>query len=60
VVAATRAEGLSAEEYIRESILNPNNYIVEGYPENVMPQTFGDTLDDQQLEDLTEFLLAQD
>ena len=60
VVAATRVEGLSAEEYIRESILNPNNYIVEGYPENVMPQTFGDTLDDQQLDDLTEFLLAQD
>ena len=60
VVAATRIEGVSASEYMLESILFPNAFIVDGYPENVMLQTFADSLDDQQLEDLTEFLLAQE
>jgi mono/diheme cytochrome c family protein len=58
-VAETRIEGVSADDYLVESILFPNAYIVEGYPENVMLQTFGENLTDQQLEDLITFLLAQ-
>lgn len=58
--AATRVEGLSAEEYIRQSILTPSAYLVEGYPDNVMPQTFGDLLSDEQLNDLIAFLLTLD
>lgn len=30
------------EDYIRESILEPNALIVEGYPAGVMPQNYGD------------------
>ncbi len=30
------------EEYLRNSILNSNDYIVEGYQANVMPQNFGE------------------
>lgn len=60
LIAATRIEGLSAAEYIRESILIPNSYIVEGYPENVMPDTFGETLGEQQIDDLETFLLDQE
>ena len=30
--AATRVEGESAEEYIRNSILHPSDYVVEGFP----------------------------
>lgn len=59
-VAATRIDGKTAEEYIRESVLSPNNYVVEGFPENVMPQTFGDTLSQQELDDLVAFLLAHE
>jgi len=59
-VAGTRIEDFSAEDYIRESILFPNAYIVERYPQDVMPKTFGETLEEQALDDLVAFLLAQD
>jgi cytochrome c oxidase subunit 2 len=57
--AETRVEGQSAEEYIRQSILMPNEHIVEGFPQNVMPQNFGELLSQDQLNDLVSFLLAQ-
>lgn len=62
--AATRVDGLSTEDYIRQSIINPNAYIVPECPtgaclENVMPQTFGDTLSEQQLNDLVAFLASK-
>lgn len=59
-IAATRQDGVSAEDYIRESILNPNNFVVDGYPSNVMPQNYGDQFSSRELDDLVEFLLAQD
>lgn len=31
------------EDYIRESILNPNSHVVEGFNPNIMPATFADT-----------------
>ena len=34
--AGDRVPGLSAEEYLRESIVDPAAYIVEGYPD-IMP-----------------------
>jgi mono/diheme cytochrome c family protein len=58
--AATRIEGISAEEYLRQSILNPNAFVVEGYPEGVMVQNLGDVLKEEQLNDLVAFLLAQE
>lgn len=58
-VAATRVEGMTAEEYIRESILMPNAHIVEGFPENVMPLNFDERLSQEQLDDVVTFLLAQ-
>ena len=57
--AATRVEGLSAEEYLRESILEPNAYIVEDFDEGVMPQDFDEKLSEDQLNDLIAFLLEQ-
>jgi mono/diheme cytochrome c family protein len=59
IIAETREEGISAEEYIRTSILNPNAYVVEGYPENVMPQNWNEIFTDDQLSDLVAFLLDQ-
>jgi mono/diheme cytochrome c family protein len=58
-VAATRKEGYSAEDYIRESITNPNAYVVEGYQSGIMPQNYSQQLSQQELDDLVAFLLAQ-
>jgi mono/diheme cytochrome c family protein len=57
-VAATRQPGSSAEQYLRESIVNPAAVVVEGY-QPIMPGTFGQTLNQQQMEDVIAFLLAQ-
>jgi mono/diheme cytochrome c family protein len=58
-VAATREDGVSAEDYIRESILNTNAYVVDGYQPNIMPQNYGEQLSNRELDDLVEFMLAQ-
>ncbi|MGH3032368.1 MAG: c-type cytochrome [Gaiellaceae bacterium] len=48
-------QGQSPEE-IRESIVNPNAEIAEGFEPGVMPEDFGDKLSDQELNDLVAFL----
>ena len=55
-VAATRVEGQSAEEYLRESILNPSAYIVPGY-EDLMPKTFGEQLGANDIDSLVKFIM---
>jgi mono/diheme cytochrome c family protein len=42
---------------IEESIADPNAKIVKGYPANVMPQNFSETLSKKELEDLVQYLL---
>lgn len=56
--AGTRVSGKSAEEYLRESILNPDAYTVEGFGAGVMPGALGDEFSDQQLDDLVAYLLT--
>lgn len=56
--AAEMIEGYSAAEYVRESILNPCAFVVEGFS-CVMPQNYGDQLNPQDLADLVAFTLAQ-
>ena len=58
--AAMRSEGLSAEEYIRQSILEPDAYLVEGFSKGVMYQDYSDELTEQQLNDLVAFLMQLD
>jgi len=43
------------ENYIRESILNPNAKIVQGYPSGIMP-TFAGQLNEQELMGVIEFI----
>lgn len=55
--------GLSAEEYIRQSILEPNAFIVPQCPTgpclpNLMPQDYGQKLSPAELDGLVEFLLT--
>jgi len=44
------------EAYVRESILNPNAKIVEGYIPDIMPNDFAERLTDSQLDLLVEYI----
>jgi len=56
--AATRVEGMTAAEYLHESIVDPGAYLVEGY-QDIMPPTYGDQYSEAELADLVAYLLAQ-
>jgi cbb3-type cytochrome c oxidase subunit III len=43
------------EDYIKESILMPNAVLSEGYQGNIMPQTFGEQLSDDNLNDIVAY-----
>jgi cytochrome c oxidase subunit 2 len=47
--------GQSAEE-VTEDIVDPNKEIAQGYPANVMPQNFEQTIPPEELEALVEYL----
>ena len=53
-----RIEGMDTEMYIRNSILNPNGYTVEGYPEGTMPSSLKDELAKEELEAVIAYLLT--
>jgi mono/diheme cytochrome c family protein len=44
-------------DFIRTSIVDPNAAIAQGYPENVMPQNFGDVMTPDQINGLVQYLL---
>jgi mono/diheme cytochrome c family protein len=46
-------------EFVRESIVDPNKEIAKGYQPNIMPQTFGQTLSAQDIDDLVAFLTTK-
>ncbi len=54
-VAAGRRQGLSAEEYLRQSIVEPGSYVVPGYPDS-MPRGLGDRISAEDLADLVQYL----
>ena len=56
--AETAVPGMSAEDYLRQSIVEPNAHITEGYTEGVMYQNFGEELTNTQINDLVAFLLT--
>lgn len=65
-VAATRIDGYTAEDYIRESILMPGAYISPDCPTgpcaepSVMPATFGEQMTEDQINNLLTFLLSKE
>ena len=56
--AGSIVPGVSAEEYIRESILDPLAYLPEGWTDT-MPKFYGTTLTEEQVESLVAFLLTK-
>lgn len=55
--AASRVSGQTAEQYLRESILDPSAYVVEGF-EDVMMKNFGQQLTAEQINDIIAFLMT--
>ena len=62
VVAASRIEGYTAEEYIRESILMPSAFIVPECPTGpclpIMPENLGTLLTAEELDAVVAYLLT--
>ncbi|HBX68790.1 MAG TPA: hypothetical protein DEH25_05250 [Chloroflexi bacterium] len=56
--AAERVPGLNAEDYLRESILHPDAYVVEGFPAGQMLPDLGKKLSSDQIDNLVAFLLT--
>lgn len=48
----------NAGQYLLESIVLPKAYVVENYPDNLMPTTFGSTLTAQDAADLIAYMLT--
>lgn len=48
----------SAEEYLLESTVQTNVFIVEGFQPNIMPQNYGDLITAQQAADLIAYMLS--
>ncbi|HEU5062113.1 MAG TPA: cytochrome c [Solirubrobacterales bacterium] len=46
-----------SEASVKEMIVDPNAEIAKGYPPNVMPQTYEQSLSPKELEDLVKYLL---
>lgn len=56
--AETAVPGMTAEEYLRQSIVEPNAHIAEGFVEGVMYQNYAQDLSRSQIDDLVAFMLT--
>jgi len=56
--AGSRVSGLTAEDYIRQSIMDPSAYVVEGFSDGIMPPNIAEVLSEDQINDLVAFLLT--
>ena len=62
-IAATRITGMTAEIYLRQSILDPNAFIVPDCPNgpciaNIMPRDYETRLSSQQIDTMVAYLLT--
>lgn len=51
-------QATTAEQYLLESIVHPNAYVIEGFAENLMPANYGETLTAQETADLIAYMLT--
>jgi cytochrome c oxidase subunit 2 len=55
--AAKYGKGESPEDYVKESIVDPDKVVVSGYQAGVMPTDFGTSLSPAQIDALVQYLL---
>jgi cytochrome c2 len=53
---ATRIAGVDAEAYIRQSIVDPRAYTVEGFPDNMMPVNYGQIFSAEDIDAIVAYL----
>jgi mono/diheme cytochrome c family protein len=53
----SRVPGMSDADYIRQSIVDPDAYIVDGYDSGQMPGDWAQVLSEEQIESLVDYLL---
>lgn len=56
--AANNSEGLSAAEWLRREIVDPDAVLTPGYPAGLMPRTYGNDFRPAQIEALVAYLLG--
>jgi cytochrome c oxidase subunit II len=56
VQLATGETVVADEEYLYNSIVDPNSQITAGYPANVMPQNYGEVLSDEEIAAIIEYI----
>ena len=54
----SRVPEQSPEEYLHTSIVDPSAYVVEGFPDMLMPQVYEEILTEEQINDLVAYLLT--
>lgn len=57
-IAGSRVAGTNAVEYVRDSIITPNAYIVPGYNANYMYQNYATSLSSEQIDALVAYVLS--
>lgn len=58
-VAGQRVPGMSAAAYIRQSIVEPDAYVVPGFSKELMPKIYGQVLSSTDIDDLVAYLLTR-
>jgi cytochrome c oxidase subunit 2 len=58
VAASRRARQAPLEDFVRRSIVEPNQYVAPGYQSGVMPETFGQSLSEAEIDALVQYLLG--
>lgn len=58
--AADQRPGESPEQYTEEAIVEPDAFVVQGFPAGIMPNTYGELLEPEQLDLLVDYLLGTD
>ena len=56
--ATTRVEGELPETYLYNSIVTPSEYLVEGFVDNLMPQTYTEIYSEEQIHDIVAYLMT--
>lgn len=56
--APTRREGMGAEEYVYEAIVDPDVWVVPGYPRAIHPGDYGRIMSPEEIEMLVAYVLS--
>ncbi|MBX3050503.1 MAG: c-type cytochrome [Caldilineaceae bacterium] len=56
-VAGTLVAGMSAEDYVYQSITDPSAFVVEGYVDGIMPKDFTTKMSEEEIRGLVAWLL---